>query len=217
MTNFLSNIGLTRDSARLGMGLFVSVIAYLAGNLGLLNQAFGSTWGARVTLTAGVLSIVFAYLRISPLRLSPGSELAGTKDPAQTLTITGKLPMVLLALGLAGGLLAGCGGKTPPRDLSQLSAQGRIEYTADQVVKIVNDATDAVIAANRSGVLRDDVEQKILTINKQVLDVVRDNPSNWRSLAISAIRNARQALPPNVDALVGQYLASVIGALQEVK
>lgn len=122
---------------------------------------------------------------------------------------------VLLIVALVGSAPA-CS-HNPKPDTSQLSAQGLHDYNATQFVKLVNDAQTAVITANKTGRLSDVAERQVLTLIQQVRDVVRENPPDLPSKVRSVIKNARQALPPAVDAVVADYLSKVIGYLNEVK
>jgi len=83
---------LTRDSALLWIGLIGSIAAFLLEHFGLLQQAFpaiSAAWHARFELLSGLTAIVAAYLRMSPLALSPDHALADRGNADRTLTITG--------------------------------------------------------------------------------------------------------------------------------
>lgn len=105
----------------------------------------------------------------------------------------------------------------PKPDTSQLSAQGIRDYKATQVVKAVNDVSTAAITANKAKQLSDAHTIVILTIDKQVLDVIEANPVDFQSKAITVFRNARDALPADAQASIGAYLEKVAAILSEVK
>lgn len=124
---------------------------------------------------------------------------------------------LLVAAFLSLLVVAGAPACAAHRDTSQLSVQGHKDYTADQVVKVVNDVTTSAITASRAGKLKDNDERMILTINKQVLDVIASNPTNWKELALSALKNARQGLPPAQAASIGPYLDIVVNVLSGMR
>lgn len=105
----------------------------------------------------------------------------------------------------------------PKPDTSQLSPQGLRDYRATQVVKIVNDVTTAVITANKAKQLSDAHAIAVLTIDKQVLDVIEANPVDFQAKAIVVFRNARDALPADVQAAIGVYLSKIADVLSEVR
>lgn len=84
----------TRDSAVWWIILLVSVAGYLSAHFELLSHSFPGVslvWQSRLELLSTVGGLVSAYLRMSPLSLSWGSELANQgADPTKTLTVTGK-------------------------------------------------------------------------------------------------------------------------------
>lgn len=116
----------------------------------------------------------------------------------------------------AGAAMSACTA-TIKRDTSQLSAQGLSDLKKTAVVKLVNDATTAAIAANKAGVLTDANERTVLTINKQVLDYFQADPHGTLAQALAIVRNARQALPPAVDAAIATWIQKTIDALLEVQ
>lgn len=126
-----------------------------------------------------------------------------------------------IVIGLLVGMVA-CAGNPPP-DTSQLSAQGRRDLQRLNVIKVVNDVSSAVIAANTATdakgqpLLSDTATAKILTVNKQVLDVIAEDPQGYRSQAISIVRNTRDALPAAINALIEQYLSQIEAVLNEVR
>lgn len=118
-----------------------------------------------------------------------------------------------LAIGFILALaFVGCARNPKPTDPATLQV-----YQLDQVVKIVNDVTTGVIALNKAGQLADASTAQILTVNKQVLDVIEENPATARDKALAIARNARDALPATVRGLLDGWLDRVIGALQEVR
>ena len=121
--------------------------------------------------------------------------------------------MRTLLLLLVVGFVA-CAPKT---DTSQLSPDGLRTLKLLQVVKAVNDATTVAITANASGRLSDDATAAVLTIHKQVLDVIEANPLTWPALAQAAIRNGREALPPDLNSIVSMYLSKVVMAIEGVQ
>ena len=124
------------------------------------------------------------------------------------------IALALLCFVLA--FLTACAGKRPP-DTSQLSPEGRQSYTTLQVVRVVNDVTTAAIAANQANQLTDTATAAVLTVNKQVLDVIAANPRGFKAQALVVFANARDALPADVQALIAAYLARVSAVLQEVQ
>lgn len=108
--------------------------------------------------------------------------------------------------------------KNPP-DTSQLSPQGKQDLQRLNVIKVVNDASTAVIAANKATpqAASDTLTARVLTANKQVLDVIQANPTGYKDLALTAARNARDALPADLQALFDKYVSAVISALQAVQ
>lgn len=109
-------------------------------------------------------------------------------------------------------VLSACAAKTPPN----LDPQAQLEFTADQVVKLVNDVTTSAIAANRAGKLSDDLERQVLTVNKQVLDVIAANPTIWKTLAQATFANAVQALPRATQIAIDPYLQQVSAILARI-
>jgi len=101
-----------------------------------------------------------------------------------------------------------------PPDTSQLSPQGLHDFKASEAMKKVNDVTTAAVAANRAGQLSDAATQQILAINKQVLDYLNGTGTTTREKAIDIAKNARDALPANVKALVTAWVDKTIKALE---
>jgi hypothetical protein len=114
------------------------------------------------------------------------------------------------------GLAPACANNPKP-DTSQLSAQGHRDYTATQVVKLVNDVTTAATTANAAKKLSDAHTAAVLTVNKQVLDVVEANPVDFKAKAITVFNNARQALPGQVQGAIAGYLQQVASILSGVQ
>lgn len=123
---------------------------------------------------------------------------------------TRRVPLALLLL-LA---LSACRTTT---DTSQLTDQGLRDLKALRVTKIVNDASAVVIAANHAGKIPDAVELQILSINKQVLDVIQEHPVTFEAHALAVAKNAREAMPPNVRAVADEYLGTVFDILGLVR
>lgn len=90
-------MSLTRDSAMLWLPIVGGVLGFFGGHFDLLQKAFpgvGLEWSARLEIASGLVAVLGAYARKSPLPLSKESELRGMKNPDQTLTVLGKLPGV---------------------------------------------------------------------------------------------------------------------------
>ncbi|CAB4190683.1 hypothetical protein UFOVP1196_89 [uncultured Caudovirales phage] len=83
-----------------------------------------------------------------------------------------------------------------------------------QVVKVVNDVTTGVIAANAAGQLSDQAAAQVLNVNKQVLDVIQADKVTGVSKALVIVQNARQALPPNLVSLLSGYMQKLIDGLK---
>lgn len=85
---------ITRDSALWWLMMLASLLTYLSGHFNLIQQAFpglAPVWESRIELASATAGVFAAYMRMSPLRLSPSSELSGQlADPAQSLTLTGR-------------------------------------------------------------------------------------------------------------------------------
>lgn len=118
----------------------------------------------------------------------------------------------LVPICLALMLVASAACRTT-QDTSKLTDQGLRNLKALQVTKVVNDATNAVIAANHSGVVSDALELQILTINKQVLDAIEANPVTFGQAAFAIAKNARDALPAEVRTTVDRYLGALFDIL----
>lgn len=86
-----------RDSAVWWSLLCVATAGFLAAHFDAVAAAFpgvSHVWQARLELASVVGIFVAGYARMSPLMLSPDSELAGLDaDPSKTLTVTGKDPL----------------------------------------------------------------------------------------------------------------------------
>lgn len=117
----------------------------------------------------------------------------------------------LLSAVLFAIIASACVGNHP-----ELDPKGQAAYKNLQVAKLTRDATTAATTANAAGKLSDGSTAAILTINKQVLDFLTEHPVGTRAQVLSIINNGRQALPPAVNADVGEYLAKVIRFLAEV-
>jgi hypothetical protein len=149
---------------------------------------------AVVSIVAPILNVILRRLTNSPVTFS----MPSSKDVAKVALV---VLMVIPAYACANN---------PKPDTSQLSAQGHVNYTLDQVVKVVNDATSGAIAANRSGVLKDEYERDVLSINKQILDVLATHPANWKDLAMQALKNGNDALPVATQNIIRPYLSTVL-------
>ena len=82
------------------------------------------------------------------------------------------------------------------------------------MVKVVNDVTTGVIAANAAGQLSDQAAAQVLNVNKQVLDVIQADKVTGVSKALVIVQNARQALPPNLVSLLSGYMQKLIDGLK---
>jgi len=120
---------------------------------------------------------------------------------------------LLVGITIAASACAG----NPKPDTSGLSPAGIRTYRTLQATKIVNDVTTTAIAANRSGQLPDNATAQVLTVNKQVLDVITADPQSGLERALVIAKNAKDALPPTIKALVDGYLQRVVDILTEVK
>lgn len=88
---------LTRDNAGLLIILAGAVLTFLIANFGLMTNSFPGidpAWKSRIELASGVIAVVSAYLRLSPLPLDHTSDVAKMPDkgPSQTLGIMGGVP-----------------------------------------------------------------------------------------------------------------------------
>lgn len=113
---------------------------------------------------------------------------------------------------VAGTTTAACHHRV---DLSQLDAEGQSNFKRAQAAKLVNDVTTVAITANAEGKISKAATAQVLTINKQVLDVISANPQGWKEKAMVVITNARQALPPDINAAISTYVDMIINALAE--
>ncbi len=80
-------------------------------------------------------------------------------------------------------------------DTSQLSPQGLHDFKALEAVQIVNDVTTGVRAAVTSKVIPVAVGAQLLTINKQVLDVIAADPVGWPNRIAVILKNGKDGLP----------------------
>lgn len=109
-------------------------------------------------------------------------------------------------------IIGGCAHRPPPTDPATLHV-----YTLDQVVKAVNDVTTGAIAANKAGQLADATTAQILTVDKQVLDVIQADPQTARDKALVIVKNARDALSANVKAVLDGWLDRILAMLEGVR
>jgi len=179
--------------------LFMTLIQ---ATLGML-LAFGVTLtpqqiGAIMTFAAAVIGFIIRS------QVTPTS--GATAPPA--IDMTKRITVWLLACVAAS--LVSCAHP-------QVAPEAQPGYRLVQVVRGVNDVTTGAIAANHAGALSDDLERYVLTVNKQVLDVIQAHPSDYHELAVVVVHNARAALPPAVAALVNVWLDKTLAALQEVR
>jgi hypothetical protein len=155
---------LTRDSALWWVLLASGVVGVLTGHAKLVHDAFpsaGPAWDSFVELASLLLAVVAAFLRMSPLALSDDHPLA-TREASKTLSVGGA-PMILLALAIAGALVAGCGGKV--RHVAVVA-----DASIAQVVFALDDAEYA--ACHQNHVLSADQCAKLdPVIKKALLDV----------------------------------------------
>lgn len=112
----------------------------------------------------------------------------------------------LLALSVA------CAGNPKP-DTSGLDAEGLRNYQLLQVVKAVNDVTVSAVTANRANLLPAPATDVILRINKQVLDIIDANPTDFTTLAVKAVDNARDALTPEMRTQINLYMERLLAAI----
>lgn len=127
---------------------------------------------------------------------------------------------LFLALGAANLTMSavGCAASTgSKRSVAELSQQGLATKRQVEAIKVVNDVTDLVIAANAAKVLSDSSTAKLLTVNKQVLDIMTLWPTDWKSRVLVVIQNAQQGLPPELAAQVPPVLNRLLNGLQGVQ
>lgn len=138
----------TRDSALWWLLIISGVVGFLGGHYELLTRAFpsiGLVWQARIELLSGLLALIGTYLRMSPLRLSRNSELAGEgADPTQTLSITGKqILSVLLPLVLAAGVASGCAASLKQKTVAvRQAAETALELSHDAERRLCSPTSD---------------------------------------------------------------------------
>lgn len=190
----------------------------------------GTLWGREPAMIVGLAQALLALgvgfgLHVTPeqmglimaalaalLAVVTRSQVSPTNSGSPTTVRTLVVPLLIV-----GGLgLTACAGNPKP-DTSQLSSKGLAAYKAVQVVRAINDVTTGAIAANKTGQLSDAATAHVLTINKQALDVVEADPVGYKAKALVTIKNARDALPAGVDALIAAYLQKTIAILNEVQ
>ena len=126
---------------------------------------------------------------------------------------------VVLAIVVAtvlAGLSLGCSNNPPP-DTSQLSPVGLRDFHTAKFVDGLNSVTQTIIAANDLNKLSDAHTAAALTVNKQILDYLAANPQATREKVFTAIKNARDALPADVDAVISGFILQVTNLLMEVQ
>lgn len=98
-------------------------------------------------------------------------------------------------------------------DLSQLDEFSRQQLRQTEVLKITDDVTTAVMAAYHNNNLNRDMTIRILTINKQVRDVVKAFPPDWPSRVAVIVVNAKQSLTVEEHAKLDPWL-NLLGGVQ---
>lgn len=96
-----------------------------------------------------------------------------------------------------------------------------------QITRGVNDVTTAVVAANKNNNLTDPQTAAILNVNKQVLDsitaLVQEDPANMDRPTVvdgkirEVIKNALEALPPDVRTALTPWIARITALLGGVQ
>lgn len=115
----------------------------------------------------------------------------------------------MLTLVLALSLVSAC----TPKNVT-VAPDAQQAFKTLQVIKVVNDVTTGVIAANAAGQLSDQAAAQVLNVNKQVLDVIQADKATGVSKALVIVQNARQALPSNLVALLSGYMQKLIDGLK---
>lgn len=126
------------------------------------------------------------------------------------------LTLALVSL-LTSTILTTGGCVKPSAAVAALPPASQTEYKLLQVVKVINDVTDSAIAANHAGVLRDQHELIVLSINKQVLEIIEAHPDNFKELAMAAVKNAMSAFAPDVHFAVSLYIERLLLVIQEFR
>jgi len=88
------------------------------------------------------------------------------------------------------------------------------------LIRGINDVSNSAIAANSlppPNDLPDALTSQILTVNKQLLDIIDANPSDLRGKLTVAITNARQALPKPLNTRIENYLIVLENLIREIK
>jgi len=88
------------------------------------------------------------------------------------------------------------------------------------LIRGINDISITAINANSlppPNNLSDVWTARILTINKQLLDIIQINPPDLRSKLTVSIANARQALPEPVNAKIEGYLTTLETLIREIR
>lgn len=125
-----------------------------------------------------------------------------------------KLATINAVLVVACFSMAAC---PKPRDVSTLSPAAQREAKLTEVKKVINDAIDATIAANRAGKLPLSVTQAALSTDWQLIDIIDANPANVYERVMDVIRNARQALPAGINAQVAAFNELINGWLNSIQ
>lgn len=74
---------MTRNSPIWWLGIIAAVLSFSLAHFGLLH--IDVIWKERIELASGLIGILSAFFRMSPLSLSDDSTLAGTSDHTKTL------------------------------------------------------------------------------------------------------------------------------------
>ena len=88
------------------------------------------------------------------------------------------------------------------------------------LVRGINDVSIAAINANAlppPNNLSDPLTAQVLTVNKQLLDIVQAKPADMKNQLTTVITNARQALPQPLDAKIAGWLTLIEGFIGDIK
>ena len=87
------------------------------------------------------------------------------------------------------------------------------------LVRGINDVSIAAINANAlppPANLSDPLTAQVLTINKQLLDIIQAKPADMKTQLTTVITNARQALPQPLDAKIAGWLTLIENFVREI-